>query len=711
VHPAIYGGDLVWEDDRYQPLAINDVVFLYDIAAGQQTQLINDSNDQVEPAIYGDRIVWRNNRMGAQNIHTYGISAGTDGWITNDSSDKALPTIYGDRVVWQDKRNGNWDVYLYDLLAGEETLITNSSSRQQSPAIYGDRIMWEDYRNGNADIYMYDLATQQETRITNDSANQLSPSIYGDRIVWQDTRNGMGDIYLYDVVSRTETRLTTDSGQQSSPSIYGDRIVWEDYRLGNADIYLYDLSTNQETRITNDAQSQWYPSIYGDRIVWQDDRNGNWDIYLSTYIPENMTKPGSLILRGDADGDGNLTMNDFWFLSNYTNSGGPAPNPEILGDIDTDGVVDTTDFQLLFDSLNGNFTIPPEYFYGYSGIMLRGDVDGNGSISMADLDFLTPMAFENYPPPEFYSLADAKPDGGLNIGDVIDLKNFIGGFGTIPVPIMRGDVNGNGIFNFYDVGYLEAFLNGSGPAPKDDILADVNGDRNVTSEDVDYLIAYLAGFGPAPVGPLFTGYVIPTPTPAATVTSPPGGGNPGGGNTGGTGSNPGGGISPRPSAKPSPIINASPKPDARIQRIPEVDELLLELKENGADTLDVEEKLSEAKALEEEGNFEESSQIRLGMLARLKVMLANLKSSKANAAWMAGGIVLLLILAGVGYYLYMLREKEAGAERKAAAPVDLPPDNAAPREEKFTISDIGAPKSSFDEPEIEPIKLDLRKKA
>ena len=125
----------------------------------------------------------------------------------------------------------------------------------------------------------------------------------------------------------------------------------------------------------------------------------------------------------------------------------------------------------------------------------------------------------------------------------------------------------------------------------------------------------------------------------------------------------------------------------------------------------MEEKLSEAKALEEEGNFEESSQIRLGMLARLKVMLANLKSSKANAAWMAGGIVLLLILAGVGYYLYMLREKEAGAERKAAAPVDLPPDNAAPREEKFTISDIGAPKSSFDEPEIEPIKLDLRKKA
>lgn len=166
--PVIYKDMIVWMDSRnggsgnYWNLTGNWDIYMYDLSAHKETQITTDESMQMHPAIYGDNIVWLDNRNGSWDIYGYNLTTYREIRInTTRPYWYHHPAIYGNKIVWMSDRNRNWEIYMYDLSTSKETQITTNSSNSQNPAcpaINGNRIVWEDERNGNKDIYMYTVS-------------------------------------------------------------------------------------------------------------------------------------------------------------------------------------------------------------------------------------------------------------------------------------------------------------------------------------------------------------------------------------------------------------------------------------------------------------------------------------------------------------------------------------------------------------------------
>lgn len=153
-----------------------------------ETLITNNKSDQNGPAIYGNNIVWEDNRNGIKSgnytdIYIYNLSTGVEKQITVNRSWVSNPAICSDRIVWDDNRNFSSDIYIYNISTLKETRITSNESCQEDPAIYGDKIIWTDWRNANADIYLYNLSTSKTTQVTTNKSDQVKAALFNNRIV------------------------------------------------------------------------------------------------------------------------------------------------------------------------------------------------------------------------------------------------------------------------------------------------------------------------------------------------------------------------------------------------------------------------------------------------------------------------------------------------------------------------------------------------
>lgn len=114
---------------------------------------------------------------------------------------------------------------------------------------------------------------------------------------------------------------------------------------------------------------------------------------------------------------------------------------------------------------------------------LRGDVDGDGSVSISDVSALAGilLGFVSTTP-----AADVNGDGTVDVGDLTYLLNMLlTGEGLV----IKGDVNGDGSVNIEDVTSLMNYILKGGTINQAN--ADMNGDGSISIEDVTALISLL----------------------------------------------------------------------------------------------------------------------------------------------------------------------------------------------------------------------------
>jgi beta propeller repeat protein len=84
---------------------------------------ITDPHVQMYPAVYGGIVVWVDDRNGNLDIYGFNLTTNQQFPIVVDPGIERFPVIYRDIVVWEDYRDGrcmNWDIYVYNLSTEEE---------------------------------------------------------------------------------------------------------------------------------------------------------------------------------------------------------------------------------------------------------------------------------------------------------------------------------------------------------------------------------------------------------------------------------------------------------------------------------------------------------------------------------------------------------------------------------------------------------------
>ncbi len=93
--------------------------------------------------VYGDYIVWHDNRFGDYDIFMLNLETGNETQITNNTNDQINPDIYDNIIIWQDKRNVNDDIYIYNIDTGVEKAITIDKYTNVYPMIHENKIVWQ----------------------------------------------------------------------------------------------------------------------------------------------------------------------------------------------------------------------------------------------------------------------------------------------------------------------------------------------------------------------------------------------------------------------------------------------------------------------------------------------------------------------------------------------------------------------------------------
>ncbi len=264
-------------------------LYLYSLASGEKTLLVEQTGDKFEPTIEADKIVWVTNDNGKKYLTLYNISDQTSQKITSPASYQhdTHPFIQDNKVSfirWQLKSNTSQAI-LYDLGTKQLTYADGVKSPQQTnQKHFGQTIVWQDGRNNLAEIFLRDLSSEENASVnlSNNGLNHYFPKVSGENVIW-DTKNS---VYAKNIATTSLQIIGSESYANFYSSISGNNVVYQSNRSNNYDIYLYNLQTKSEIRITTSASNDESPSLYNDVLTWRRQNNdGNYDIYYLNIRP------------------------------------------------------------------------------------------------------------------------------------------------------------------------------------------------------------------------------------------------------------------------------------------------------------------------------------------------------------------------------------------------------------------------------------------
>jgi hypothetical protein len=176
---------------------------------GVQVQITNNTLDDAAPYFdaNSNTIVWHRLIEDRYQIISYDIESQIETQITNNSENNMEPTRQGKYTVWQRWTGGGWNIILRE--GSVEKQITHSSSHNVAPYVHGTLVVWNNHTlTGEKTIEMYDIETK--TYVTVDDPDGMSVS--NPRMVFvYDSLHPNGDIVTkgYDVMSRKFINLDT----------------------------------------------------------------------------------------------------------------------------------------------------------------------------------------------------------------------------------------------------------------------------------------------------------------------------------------------------------------------------------------------------------------------------------------------------------------------------------------------------------------------
>ena len=155
--------------------------------------------------------------------------------------------------------------------------------------------------------------------------------------------------------------------------------------------------------------------------------------------------PVPAFVRGDADGDGIVTMNDSTVILDFLFNGGPPPGCLAAADADGSTAINQPDSIYILNFLNLAGPPPPAP-YPICGVdpttplsclqkqcaFIRGDVDNNGEVNPADATAILNFLNLGIPIP-CLDAADSNDDGVINVVDATFLLNSLL-IGAVPIP-------------------------------------------------------------------------------------------------------------------------------------------------------------------------------------------------------------------------------------------------------------------------------------
>jgi beta propeller repeat protein len=186
---AVHQNRLVYGEVRGPPDAgplytVNEDIFLYDLASGEDRRITTNPESQTKPDIFGNYIVWSDWRYhdddDVADNYLYELSTGQEVKLTTNR-DVSYPKVSDQYVVYiqYDKHHrvqqvANESIFAYDIRQGRELPIEVPAGMKDDIEIWGSKIVWSELRDPahglpigwwgptyNADIYVLDLSSME----------------------------------------------------------------------------------------------------------------------------------------------------------------------------------------------------------------------------------------------------------------------------------------------------------------------------------------------------------------------------------------------------------------------------------------------------------------------------------------------------------------------------------------------------------------------
>ncbi|HEX5165520.1 MAG TPA: protein kinase [Thermomicrobiales bacterium] len=237
-------------------------IFVYNVAAGEVSQLTDAPGDDLEPrwSPDGQRIAFISNRDVNSEIYVMAVDGSAQTNLSNDTGGDFghAWSPDGSQIAFGTNRTGDNEVFVVNADGSNVRNLSNNPDADWGPAWSpdGTRIVFGSNRDGSDDIFIMNADGSGQQNLTNDPAadNGAVWSPNGQLIAFVSDRGESSDIYVMTAEGVDVRSIGATIEQEGSPAWSPDSsaIAYTVTIEGNSDIFIAPLEDGTPQRLTDD---------------------------------------------------------------------------------------------------------------------------------------------------------------------------------------------------------------------------------------------------------------------------------------------------------------------------------------------------------------------------------------------------------------------------------------------------------------------------